>query len=146
MLAATLTCLVIAISDGRTLTARCGEARQYEEIRVRLQGIDTPERNQHLANRTREALSQLAYMKPAKLRCNSNQHENHRICSVWIKPNEAPGPQKTLDIGLALLTQGMAKWNQADSDAQSPQERGQYAFAQTEAKARKAGLWREHCQ
>ena len=44
MLAATLLCLVIGISDGRTLTARCGEPGAYEQVKVRPQDIDVPER------------------------------------------------------------------------------------------------------
>lgn len=34
-------------------------------------------------------------------------------------------------------------WSRAYAREQSPQERGQYEFAEQEAKARKVGLWRE---
>ena len=33
MLAATLLCLVVGISDGDTLTARCGQSGQYEQAK-----------------------------------------------------------------------------------------------------------------
>ena len=46
MLATTLLCLIEGISNGDTLTARCGEPGQYEQIKVRLQGIDAPEHKQ----------------------------------------------------------------------------------------------------
>lgn len=41
-----------------------------------------------------------------------------------------------------MLTVGLARCSHADAQEQSPQERGQYSFAEQEAKARKAGLWR----
>ena len=43
VLASALVCLVVEVSDGDTLTARCGEPGQYEQVKVRLQGIDAPE-------------------------------------------------------------------------------------------------------
>lgn len=42
-----------------------------------------------------------------------------------------------------MITQGMAWWYRAYAREQSPQERGQYEFAEQEAKARKVGLWRD---
>ena len=143
MLAATLLCLVVGISDGDTITARCGEPGQYEQVKVRLQGIDAPERKQPFGNRAREALSELAYMKEAELRCNKIDRYKRHVCSVWVTPNEAPGPNKTLDVGLAMITQGMGWWYRTYSREQSLQERGQYEFAEQEAKARKAGLWHD---
>ena len=40
-----------------------------------------------------------------------------------------------------MITQGMAWWYRTYACEQSPQERGQYEFAEQEAKARKVGLW-----
>lgn len=40
------TCLVVGISDGDTLTARCGRLGAYEEVKVRIAAIDAPERAQ----------------------------------------------------------------------------------------------------
>ncbi|CAM4265669.1 Thermonuclease family protein [Comamonas aquatilis] len=142
MLAATLLCLIVGVSDGDTLTARCGEPGQYEQVKVRLQGIDAPERKQPFGERARQALAELTFQKQAELRCNKIDRYKRHVCSVWVKPNEAPGSNKTLDVGLAMVTQGMAWWYRAYASEQSPQERGQYEFAEQEAKARKIGLWR----
>ena len=143
MLATTLLCLIVGISDGDTLTARCGEPGQYEQVKVRLQGIDAPERKQPFGERARQALAELTFQKEAELRCNKLDRYKRHVCSVWVKPDEAPGPAKTLDAGLAMVTQGMAWWYRSYAREQSPQERGQYEFAEQEAKARKAGLWRD---
>lgn len=144
MLAATLLCLVVGISDGDTLTARCptqDTEHPYQQIKVRLQGIDAPERKQPFGNRAREVLSDIAYMKEAELRCNKIDRYKRYVCSVWVKPEEAPGPYKTLDAGLAMVTAGMAWWYRDYAREQTPEERGQYEFAEQEAQLRKVGLW-----
>ena len=108
MLAATFLCLVVGISDGDTLTARCGEPGAYEQVKVRLQGIDAPERKQPFGERARKALADLAFQKEAELRCNKIDRYKRHVCSVWVKPDESPGPNKTLDVGLVMVAQGMA--------------------------------------
>lgn len=57
MLASALICLVVEVSDDDTLTARCGEPGRYEQVKVRLQGIDAPERKQPFGERARQALA-----------------------------------------------------------------------------------------
>ncbi len=60
--AAAENCLVVGVSDGDTLTARCGAAPgAYEQVRVRLAGIDAPEKAQPFGQRAKQALSELAY-------------------------------------------------------------------------------------
>lgn len=144
MLATTLICLVVGISDGDTLTARCptlDTSHPYQQIKVRLHAIDAPERKQPFGNRARQALSDITYMKEAELRCSKIDRYKRHICSVWVKPDEAPGPNKTLDAGLTMDTAGMAWWYRAYAKEQSPEERGQYEFAEQEAQLRKIGLW-----
>ena len=64
MLAAALVCLVVGISDGDTLTARCptGDvAHPYSQDKVRLAEIDAPESSQPYGRRAKEYLSALCY-------------------------------------------------------------------------------------
>ena len=68
MIAISLLCLVVGISDGDTLTARCGEHGQYEQVKVRLQGIDAPERKQPFGERARQALAELTLQEEAERR------------------------------------------------------------------------------
>lgn len=141
MLAATLICLVVGISDGDTLTARCGQPGEYQQIKVRLGGIDAPESRQPYGARAKQALSDLTYRQEAELRCNKIDRYKRHVCSVWVAPASAPEGPRTLDAGLAMVTQGMAWWYRYYSSEQSPQERGQYEFAEQEAKAKRVGLW-----
>ncbi|ACY33371.1 micrococcal nuclease-like protein [Comamonas thiooxydans] len=93
MIATSLLCLVVGISDGDTLTARCGEPEQYEQVKVRLQGIDAPERKQPFGDRSRQALAELTFQKEAELRCIKTDRYKRQVSSVGVAPASAPtGP------------------------------------------------------
>src|SRR5689334_4093959 len=62
-------CLVVGVSDGDTITARCGDPGAFEQIRVRVAGIDAPEKGQAFGQRAKEAMSALVFGKPARLDC-----------------------------------------------------------------------------
>ncbi|AVQ81632.1 thermonuclease family protein [Variovorax sp. PMC12] len=135
------TCLVVGVSDGDTLTARCGTVGNYEQIKVRFNGIDAPEKKQPFGERAKQALSDLVYMKEAALDCPKTDRYGRSVCRVMVAPASAPSGPKTLDAGLAMITVGMAWWYRTYAREQTPQERGQYEFAETEARAKRAGLW-----
>lgn len=144
MLAVALLCLIVGISDGDTLTARClteDAAHPYQQVKVRLAGIDAPEKAQPYGARAKQALSDIAYMKQARLECVKTDRYRRQVCNVWVAPASAPDGPQTLDAGLAMVTQGMAWWYRAYSREQTPQARGQYEFAEQEARAKRAGLW-----
>ena len=143
MLSAALLCLVVAISDGDTLKLRCGEPGAFRQVTVRLHAIDAPELSQRFGRRAKQALSAIAYRKTARLDCESEDRYQRSVCRVWVAPEACAEAHcaKTLDAGLAMLTQGMAWWARAYADEQRPAQRGQYEFAEREAKARRAGLW-----
>lgn len=67
--AAVLSCLIVGITDGDTLTARCDAAAgQLEQtIRVRLAEIDAPEKAQPFGERSRQHLAQLCFRRRAEL-------------------------------------------------------------------------------
>jgi len=57
MLLAALTCLIVGVSDGDTLTARCPTQdvqRPYQQVRIRLAEIDAPESGQPFGKRSKE--------------------------------------------------------------------------------------------
>ena len=134
-------CLVVGVCDGDTITARCGDPGAYEQVKVRLAGIDAPERHQPFGARAKQALSDIAFNKPARLECIKTDRYGRSVCNVWVAPASAPSGPQTLDAGLAMVTVGMAWWYRAYAREQTPQARGQYEFAEMEAKAKRAGLW-----
>ncbi len=141
--AAPRTCLIVGVTDGDTLKARCGAPGHYEALRVRLRGIDAPETRQPFGTRAKVAMSELVYMKDADLDCPRLDRYGRSVCRVKVAPRSAPGGPRTLDAGLALVTAGLAWWYRDYAREQTPQERGQYAFAEQEVRARRAGLWRD---
>lgn len=144
ILNAALLCLVVGVSDGDTLTARCPgtSARQpYQQVKVRLLGIDAPERAQPYGKSARKALSDMVFQKEVRLNCPKTDRYKRHLCTVWVAPNTAAHGPKTLDAGLVMVSQGMAWWYKTYAGEQTPQEREQYAFAEKEARAKRAGLW-----
>lgn len=136
-------CMIVGVVDGDTVTARCTGPASPEQIRVRLHGIDAPEKRQPFGMRAKQALSGMVFGKPARLDCVDIDRYARRVCKVMVAPASAPGGPKTLDAGLAMVTVGMAWWYRSYGREQSPEERGQYEFAEFEAKARRVGLWRD---
>ncbi len=67
------------------------------------------------------------------------------IGTVWVQfPDalcqDAECP-KTLDVGLAQITKGLARHFKRYAHEQPTEERERYAFAEEEARAKRVGLW-----
>lgn len=68
MLETLVLCIVVAISDGDTLKARCGPEGAQQMITVRLAEIDAPEKGQPFGARSREHLAEVCFQKSAEIR------------------------------------------------------------------------------
>ena len=134
-------CLVVGVLDGDTLTARCGEPGSYEQIRVRLAGIDAPERRQAYGERARQHLAGLAFQRWAELECGKGDRYGRSVCLVRVAPASRPDGPATLDVGLSMVSAGMAWWYRAYAREQAPEDRGRYEAAELAAQALRAGLW-----
>ena len=66
---------------------------------------------------------------------------------VWVRSPDtqcdAGHCPMTLDAGMHQLTVGMAWWYRYYAKEQTREQRGQYEFAEVEAKAKRVGLWQE---
>jgi endonuclease YncB( thermonuclease family) len=64
-----LICLVVGISDGDTITARCEAHAEHPAVtlKVRLSEIDAPEKTQPFGARSKQNLSDLCIGKPARI-------------------------------------------------------------------------------
>lgn len=139
MTAALLLCLIVGISDGDTLTARCPTAdaeHPHQQVRVRLAGIDAPERGQPWGNRARRALADLTHRKQAELDCHKADRWGRQVCRVLVQDTVPP-----TDAGLAMIERGMAWWYRQYAREQAPEHRAQYEAAEFDARRREAGLW-----
>lgn len=77
-----LFCLVVAISDGDTLTARCGTPGAYQQVKVRIAAIDAPERKQAFGQRARQHLAQLCFRQRATLHPVDEDHYGRTVANV----------------------------------------------------------------
>jgi endonuclease YncB( thermonuclease family) len=76
MLGAVVLCLVVAISDGDTLKARCGDPGAYEQVTIRLAEIDAPEKGQAYGQRSKQSLSTLCFAQWATVEKLSGNIKN----------------------------------------------------------------------
>lgn len=132
MSAALLLCLVVVVSDGDTIKARCGEPGAYEQIKVRVAGIDAPEKKQAFGQRAKEAMSDLVFNRMVELECGKTDRYGRSVCNVRVQQQDA---------GLALVRRGYAWWYRAYSREQSVEDRGLYEAAEDSARTQHRGLW-----
>lgn len=137
---ADVTGLVVGVSDGDTVTVLDESKTQHK---VRLQGIDAPEKGQPFGQKAKERMSDLVYGKEVRVEGEKRDRYGRTVAKIWVTPADCPKCDKTLDANLAMLTVGLAWHYKKYQNEQHPEDRGRYAFAEDEAKAKRAGLWSE---
>ncbi len=143
--AESLTGYVVAIDDGDSLTVLDSAKTLH---RIRLAGIDAPERGQPGSQRSKDSLARFVADREVRVEWSKRDDCGRLVGKVWVvSPDmpcrDQPDCPKTLDAGLAQLTIGRAWWFRRFAAEQSPEDRSRYEFAETEARARRAGLWRD---
>ena len=129
---------VINVLDGDTLILLTDGVAQ----RVRILGIDAPEKGQAFAERSWQNLMQIAYGKEATLECRKVDRYEGKVCKVKVQPTSCPACGHTLDVGLAQLIAGAARWYRKHASEQSEEDRGRYESEEIEARKRRHGLWK----
>lgn len=138
--AAALEGRVVNVADGDTLTVLDDENRQHK---VRLAGIDAPERGQPFGKRAASELASLAKNKRVIVDWNKTDRYRRLIGVVRVAPEDCSICKPTLDVGLALIGDGLAWHYRAYERDQRIDERRDYRQAEAGARARHAGLWTE---
>jgi len=129
--AETVTGRVVAIADGDTITLLDTNKVQH---RIRLAGIDAPEKSQAFGNVSRQHMAELAFNQQAVADCYKIDRYDRRVCTVYVDGK---------DVGLAQLDAGLAWWYRKYANEQPPQERLTYETAETKAYVDRIGLWQE---
>lgn len=130
-LANTIDGKVVAIADGDTLTVLDSKNQQYK---IRLAGIDAPEKSQPFGARSKENLSSLVFGKPVTIDWSKTDKYGRTIGKVIVAGR---------DVNLLQVRAGLAWHYKAYENEQSPTDRTLYAQSETEARARHAGLWQD---
>lgn len=135
---------VVGVTDGDTVTVLDSHKVQYK---VRLAGIDAPEKDQPFGSRAKQSLSNAVMGKDVRVEWSKQDRYGRLVGKVWVTPVSHPCTTtgepcpKTLDVGRAQLTVGLAWHYKEYEKEQSEEDRLAYAFDEREARARKVGLW-----
>ena len=127
--AAELDGTIVGVADGDTVTLLDANRTQH---RIRLDGIDAPERTQPHGQRARQSLAALAHGRPARADCPKVDRYGRAVCRVVIDG---------VDVGLEQIRRGYAWHYVKYAHEQSAAERASYARAESEARSANAGLW-----
>ena len=114
---------VVKIADGDTLTLLTSS---NEQVKIRLAGIDTPERKQPFGNKAKQALANLAFQKQALIEVEAKDRYGRTVGVVFVDG---------LNVNAELVKQGMAWVYRKYTD-----DKRLYTL-ESEAKQAKRGLW-----
>jgi endonuclease YncB( thermonuclease family) len=120
---------VIHVADGDTVTVLDDTRTQYK---IRLAGIDAPEKKQAFGQRSKESLSDLVFSKSVTVETDKRDKYGREIGKVLVDG---------VDANLEQVKRGMA-WHYKAYEREQPQlDRKVYAEAENEARAARRGLW-----
>ena len=114
---------VVKIADGDTITVLDSDKVQH---RVRIAGIDAPEKGQPFGNTSRKRLGELVARKEVRVEFNKHDRYGRTVGKVLVRPSDCPTCGKTLDVGLAQITTGMAWWYRKYAHEQSREDQDRY--------------------
>lgn len=129
--AETLTGRVVKVADGDTVTLLDANHQQH---RIRLAGIDAPEKAQPFGQRSKERLGAMAFGKTVAAECGKHDRYGRVVCKILVAGRDAC---------LDQVKSGMAWHYRAYEREQTPADRVAYGKAEREARAAGRGLWRD---
>lgn len=138
--AATTMGTVVGVSDGDTITVLDSDKRQHK---VRLAGIDAPEKRQPFGQRAKEGLSGLVFGKEVEVQWRRRDRYHRIIGKVMVADGgcQAAVCPKTIDSGLRQVQGGLAWWYRQYAREQSAADATAYEAAELAARAGRIGLW-----
>ena len=124
--------VVVSISDGDTITILDNQKVQYK---IRLSGIDAPEKKQPYGNVSKSNLSKLIYGKLVHVSWDKKDRYGRIIGKILLGD---------LDICLVQIKGGYAWHYKAYEKEQSPIDRKLYSESELNARDERRGLWRDN--
>jgi len=129
--AETLTGYVVDIADGDTITVLDADHLQHK---IRLSGIDAPEKAQPFGERSKQNLAGMVFNKTVTVEWSKRDRYVRKVGKVMVGG---------VDTNLAQVRAGMAWWYEAYRKEQSPAGQRLYQDAEQQARALRVGLWRD---
>jgi len=120
---------VVRVADGNTITVL--DARKVQH-KIRLAGIDAPEKFQAFGQRSKDSLSALVFRLEVTVQTRKRDKYGPEVGKVLVGG---------LDANLEQVRRGFA-WHY-NAHEQSTEDRRAYAAAEAEARLQRVGLWRD---
>ncbi len=127
--ALTLEGRVVGVADGDTITVLDNTKTQYK---IRLAGIDAPEKSQPFGNVSKKSLSDLVYGKPVTIDYTKQDRYGRLVGKVLQNGN---------DINYVQIQRGMAWFYQKYKNELSVVDQSAYQQAEEAAYTQRLGLW-----
>jgi endonuclease YncB( thermonuclease family) len=124
-----LTGKVVRVADGDTITVLDSGNKQHK---IRLMGIDAPEKGQAFGNKSRDSLASMVAGRNVTVEWHKRDRYGRLVGQVFADSH---------DVGLVQIERGMAWHYKAYEREQRPEHAQAYAGAEVESKAARRGLW-----
>ena len=129
--AGTLEGKVVGVADGDTITVLEANNTQHK---IRLQGIDAPEKAQAFGQKSKQSLHQLIHNKQVSVEFQKKDKYGRIVGKVL---------HEGTDVCLEQIKLGMAWHYKQYTSEQSKEDRETYAQAELRAQSQKIGLWKD---
>ncbi len=120
---------MVAVQDGDTVTILDADRVQH---RVRIAGIDAPEKSQAFGEAAKQSLARLVHGQRVDAHCPKRDRYGREVCSVYLGAR---------DVGLEQVRSGYAWWYREYAREQAPGDRAAYEAAESDARQARRGLW-----
>ncbi|MRR50333.1 MAG: nuclease [Rhodocyclaceae bacterium] len=139
-IAETLLGRIVSITDGDTVTVLDPTNQQHK---IRLMGIDAPEKAQPFGSRSQQNLGALLFGRDVAVEWNKRDRYGRIVGKIMVAAQGCNDPQcpKDVDSGLEQIKIGLAWWYQQYAREQTPTDRASYEQAEFMAKTQRLGLW-----
>jgi endonuclease YncB( thermonuclease family) len=120
---------VVGVSDGDTITVLDNSSKEHK---VRLMGIDAPEKSQAFGNQAKQTLANYIYKKAVSVEYKKLDKYKRIVGKVKLSEQ---------DICLQMIVDGMA-WHYTEYEKEQTKiDRDLYREAEVKAREMKLGLW-----
>lgn len=124
---------IVGISDGDTVTILNSN---NQTIKVRLEGIDAPEKSQSCGMRSKQFLSNLIFNKTVS--CDARKKDRYGRTIGKISFNGQ-------DVNKTMIASGFAWHYKQYASEQIPSDRASYAASEAAARLGGSGIWSSEC-
>lgn len=129
--ASTLEGKVVGVADGDTVTVLDSSNAQFK---IRLMGIDAPEKKQAFGNKSKQSLSDLVFNKQVMVEYSKKDKYGRIVGKIIVDG---------VDVNLEQIKAGMAWHYKKYQKEQLVADRSIYAHAEELARENNLGLWQD---